>query len=246
MRRLHFHGEDLARYDRPDQLHCRLIFQPKDVDVPQWPLLDDSGHVRWPQERKLDTRVYTIRRIDADRGEMTIDFALHESPGPATRWALDAAIGDMVGVLGPAANGPKDSSFYVLAGDETALPGIARILEWMDRRAEGQVFVEVNDRAAELALTKPPGVELKWLHRQGRGAGTTDLLVDALRSVSWPRDLGSAFFWGGCEHAAFREIHRILRHEVGLPKTRQTLYSHWHRSLSEEDIISIGGEAYLP
>ncbi|MGO4832592.1 DUF2218 domain-containing protein [Rhizobiaceae sp. 2RAB30] len=246
MRRITFRGQDLGRYDRPDQLHCRLIFQPKDVVSPEWPVLDDRGHVVWPQQRKLATRVYTIRGIDISRGEIDIDFALHEAAGPATQWALAAAPGDMVGILGPAADGPKPADFYVLAGDETGLPGIARILEGLAPQAEGFAFVEIGSPADELPLARPAGLELRWLHRNGAGAGTTALLVDAMRQVDWPADLNRVFFWGGCEHKAFRQIHRLLRQDVRLPRHRQVLYSHWHRTLSEEQIIEIGAEAYLP
>ncbi|WP_428032586.1 DUF2218 domain-containing protein [Ancylobacter sp.] len=246
MRRIVFKGANLARYDRPDQLHCRLIFQPKDVSAPQWPVLDDRGHVLWPQQQKLTTRVYTLRRIDAAAGEITIDFALHARPGPATRWALDAAPGDIVGILGPAANGVKPADFYVLAGDETGLPGIARLLEQLPATARGTAFIEVDNPGEQPPLAHPPGVELRWLHRAGAAPGTTALLPDAVRSVAWPADPDRAFFWGGCEHKAFRQIHRYLRREVGLPAARQTLYSHWNRTLSEEDIIAIGADAYLP
>ena len=48
-----------------------------------------------------------------------------------------------------------------------------------------------------------------------------------------------------CEHKAFRAIHRYLRHDLGLPAARQVLYSYWHRTLSEEQIIEIGAPAYL-
>lgn len=246
MRRITFTGEDLARYDRPDQLHCRLIFQPKDVSSPQWPVLDDRGHVVWPPQHKLPTRVYTIRGIDAVRGEMTIDFALHERPGPATRWAMEAAPGDVVGILGPAANGAKLADFYVLAGDETGLPGIARLLEQLAEDARGMAFIEVDNASEQQPLIHPPGVELRWLHRNGAPAGTTSLLPDAVQSVVWPSDLGRAFFWGGCEHKTFRQIHRLLRQDVRLPTERQTLYSHWNRTFSEEEIIAIGADAYLP
>ncbi len=246
MRRIVFRGNDLGRFDRPDQMHCRLIFQPGDAQAPEWPMLDDRGHIVWPGGRKLDTRVYTIRRIDADKGEITIDFVLHDGPGPATKWALAAASGDMIGIVGPAAGGPKSARFHVLAGDETGLPGIARILEGMAPDALGAAFIEVGNRAEEQSLRHPPGIRLRWLHRHGSPCGTTPLLVDAIRSVEWPVDLGQAFFWGGCEHSAFRDMHRFLRDELGLPRDRQVLYSHWHRSLSEEQIIEIGGAAYLP
>lgn len=246
MRRITFQGEDLGRFDRADQLHCRLIFQPKGTSDPVWPLLDDRGHVVWPDEHKLDTRVYTIRRIDAEGGQIVIDFALHDAPGPATKWAQAAAPGDMIGIVGPAAGGPKRAAFYVLAGDETGLPGIARILEWLDKDAQGVALIEIDGPAEEQSLAHPVGIELRWLHRNKAPAGTTALLAAAVQSLEWPSDLNQSFFWGGCEHKGFREIHRLLRNDVGLPRDRQVLYSHWHRTLSEEQIIQIGGDAYLP
>lgn len=245
-RRIVFKGEDLERYDRKDQLHCRLIFQPHGTTTPHWPMLDHRGHVVWPDDAAVPTRVYTIRHIDVLKGKIAIDFALHANPGPATRWAMNARTGDMAGILGPAANGPGCAEFHVLAGDETALPGIARILEQMPVTATGHAFIEVDTRADELPLSHSTGVSIKWLYRDGRHAGTTTLLQDAVRSVQWPENFERAFFWGGCEHKAFSAIHRHLKKEVGLPRNRFVLFSHWHRSLSEEDIIAKGADAYLP
>lgn len=246
MLRIVFEGEDLARFDRTDQLHCRLIFQPKDVVSPQWPSIDDRGTIVWPQQRKLDTRVYTIRAIDIRKGEITIDFALHERAGPATRWAVDASAGDLVGIVGPAADGPRAAGFYVLAGDETGLPGIARILEGLDDAARGFALIEIGGPDERLPLAHPAGIQLRWLERQGAEPGTTTLLADAIRSVEWPSDLRDTLFWGGCEHGAFRQIHGYLRNEVRLPRECQVFYSFWHRTLSEEQIIAVGGSAYLP
>ena len=246
VRRITFKGENLERYNRDDQLHCRLIFQPRGIAVPLWPMLDHSGHVVWPANSAIPTRVYTIRRIDIERQEITIDFALHTNAGPATRWAMDARAGDLVGILGPAANGPKPAKFYVLAGDETALPGIARTLEWLSDEATGHAFIEVGSKADELLLEHPSGVTVHWLHRNGAAAGTTTLLPDAVRSIQWPQNLDDAFLWGGCEHKAFSAIYRNLLKDVQLSRERFVLYSHWHRSLCEEQIIAQGGEAYLP
>lgn len=245
MRRIVFHGQNLSHFDRPDQMHCRLIFAPKDTAPPIWPMLDDNGRVVWPGQ-KMPTRVYTLRSIDASHDALTIDFALHDNAGPATQWALAAAPGDRVGIVGPAAGGAKPASFYVLAGDETGLPGIARILESLPDGARGHTFVEVCDRLAELPLARPPGVQLHWLHRLDAPAGTTTLLPDAIRAMEWPATLDDVFVWGGCEHKAFRAIHRYLKDDLGLASSQQVLYSHWHRRLSEEQIIDVGGEAYLP
>ncbi|MCM2435900.1 hypothetical protein [Agrobacterium rosae] len=48
------------------------------------------------------------------------------------------------------------------------------------------------------------------------------------------------------------DIHKCQRIELkrvshdDLPRDRLVFYSHWHRTLSEEDIIARGGDAYLP
>jgi NADPH-dependent ferric siderophore reductase len=246
LRRITFRGDDLGRYDRDDQLHCRLIFQPRGTTEPCWPMLDHRGHVVWPDDKAIPTRVYTIRRIDSSDGEFVVDFALHADPGPATRWALDARLGDVVGVLGPAAHAPRPAEFYVLIGDETALPGIARILEGLPRTALGHAFIEVDGFGDQLQLHCPPNFAIHWLCREGRPAGTTTLLLDAIKTVTWPADKRQAFLWGGCEHAAFSAIHRHLRRDINLPRDRFIFYSHWHRAMSEEDIIAKGAEAYLP
>ncbi|UZF91764.1 siderophore-interacting protein [Bosea sp. NBC_00550] len=246
LRRIVFSGENLVRFDRPDQIHCRLLFQPEGIDDPQWPMLGNDGKIIWPESGPLPSRVYTIREIDAAAGTITIDFSLHPTPGPATRWAIEARPGSMAGILGPAAKGPKPAEWYMLAGDETGLPGIARILADLHAQARGIALVEVGGAEDEQQLRHPPGIALRWLHRAEAAPGLSTVLVDAVRASAWPDDLASAFFWGGCEFQAFRAIHRHLREEVGLPADRRVLYSHWHRSMSEEDIIAVGSEAYLP
>ena len=245
LRRVVFSGRDLGRYDRPDQIHCRLLFQPEGVEEPQWPTLGDDGKIVWPRSGLLSSRVYTIREIDAACGQVTIDFFLHDAPGRATQWAMQARPGRIVGILGPAANGPRRADWYVLAGYETGLPGIARILAGLPHDARGIALVEIGSAGDEQVLRRPAGIELRWLHRGHVAPGLSTRLVEALRICPWPEDVSSAFFWGGCEFHAFRTIYRHLRDEVRLPAARRILYSHWHRSMSEEDIVAAGGEAYL-
>ncbi|WLS04950.1 siderophore-interacting protein [Shinella oryzae] len=246
VRRIVFEGENLERYDRKGQLHCRLIFQPRDIQAPRWPLLDHRGHVVWPDNAPVPTRVYTICFIDTAKHTITIDFALHANPGPATLWAKNARTGDLVGILGPAANGPRPADFYVLAGDETALPGIARILEDLPPAAIGHAFIEVDTSADKLQLFSPSSISIQWLYRNGKGAGTTTLLQDAIGSIRWPARRESVFFWGGCEHKAFSANPSPSEERGRLPRDRVVLCSHWHLLLSEEDIIARGAEAYLP
>jgi NADPH-dependent ferric siderophore reductase len=61
---------------------------------------------------------------------LVIDFAIHEA-GPATKWAIKAAPGDTLDIGGPRGSAvvPDDFDWYLLIGDETALPSIGRRTE---------------------------------------------------------------------------------------------------------------------
>lgn len=240
MRRISFSGEDLARYAAPDQIHCRLLFQEKDAAEPQWPHLNDNGRIVWPDAGKLASRIFTIRRIDPTAGMLDIDFVRHEGGGPGVTWAADAIAGEVVGILGPAAYGPKPARWRLLAGDETGLPGIARILEGLPRSATGVALIEIANAAEMQEIDAPQGVEIRWLSRDGAAPGTTTLLSDALRALHLPSDHDGLFAWIGAEYSAFRDMRGYLRTEIGLPASRMIAFSHWRRGMSEEDIVEAG------
>ena len=245
MRRISFKGHDLARYAAPDQIHCRLLFQEKGIAEHQWPHLNDNGRIVWPDAGKLTSRIYTIRHIDPAVGTLDIDFVLHGGTGPGTSWAKAAAPGVVVGILGPAAHGSKPANWYLLAGDETGLPGIARILEGLPASAKGVALIEVADASEEQEIDRPSGLEIRWLHRDGAAPGTTTLLADALRALAFPADHDAFFCWIGAEFSAFRDMRAYLRTEIGLPASRVIAFSHWRRGMSEEDIIEAGASAVL-
>ncbi|MCE3544330.1 siderophore-interacting protein, partial [Escherichia coli] len=96
-----------------------------------WPTMGRDGRPVWPEgDDALIARVYTIRTIDIERGEVDIDMVVH--PGndtPGSTWALNAKPGGIVGMTGPGGGSVEDAGRYLLVGDETALPAIGRILE---------------------------------------------------------------------------------------------------------------------
>ncbi|MDF1790776.1 MAG: siderophore-interacting protein [Thalassobaculaceae bacterium] len=243
MRRVTFHGADLERFSVSDQLHCRLLFQDRSATAPKWPQLGDNGRIVWPDASKLDTRIYTIRRVDPPAGTLDVDFFMHGGDGPGMQWASGTAPGDIVGIVGPAAHGPKQADWNLLVGDETGLPGIARILEGLPRSARGVALIEVAGAAEEQAIDAPPGVEVRWLHRGSTAPGTTRLLADSLRTLALPPAPATLFVWVGAEYAAFRETRGYLRNDLGVPASRMVAFSHWRRGMSEEDIATAGVEA---
>jgi NADPH-dependent ferric siderophore reductase len=230
MRRLTFRGHDLGRFDTRDDLHARLYFPPEGVDPPEWPRPGPDGRPVWPEAgRRPDVRYYTIRRIDAAAGEIDIDFVMHADGGPGAGFAARARPGDVCGISGPCGLGISPASWYLLAGDETALPAIARILESLPADARGRVFVEVAGPQDELALRVPPGMTLSWLHRGGAPAGSPELLTGAVRSLAWP-DLEDVFVWIACEFEVLAALRTHLRGERGIPRDRMLLVPYWRRS----------------
>lgn len=243
MRRVIFTAAGLEPFDVPDQLHCRLLFPQKGTVEPEWPRLGDNGRIVWPDAGVLATRIYTIRQIDPAAGRLVVDFYMHEGDGPGTAWARTAMPGDIVGILGPAAHGPKPADWYLLIGDETGLPGIARILEDLPDTATGHALIEVSDRVEEQDLAAPSGIEIRWLHRNGAAPGTARLLPDAVRAIDIPENFDKIFIWIGAEYAIFRDLRGYLRKDLGIPAARMVTYSHWRRGMSEDDIAEAGATA---
>ncbi|WBV41575.1 siderophore-interacting protein [Pseudoroseomonas cervicalis] len=246
VRRITFAGHDLSRYEAPDQLHVRLLFQARETLTPEWPRLDDNGRILWPAKGRLASRIYTLRRIDAAAGLLEIDFVRHAGGGPGIGWVLQAEPGDRVGLLGPAAHGPRPAGWYLLAGDETGLPGMARILEGLPATARGVALAEIAGPEEEQEIDRPRGVELHWLHRGAAAPGSTSLLVEATRRLTLPAAKSEIFAWCGAEFSAFRAVRHYLLKEAGLAAGQCVAFSHWRRGMSEEEIAVAGASAIMP
>lgn len=227
MRRIELVGADLRRFATSDHLHCKLLFPPDGLE-PVWPTLGSDGLIRWPDGRnKLTVRKYTIRQIDVAAGRMTIDFVRHPDSGPGSRFAEEAAVGQRLGLIGPGGGSTRPAGWTLLAGDETALPAVARILEEMPADAGGLALLEVADADEVVMLQRPAGVEVRWLLRDGRDAGTTSLLEKAIAAVELPTGEGTAFIWVGCEFTAYKAIRRQIRSRLALDRSNHLVVPYW-------------------
>lgn len=243
MRRVWFKGKDFIRYDTLEHLHSRLLFK-QGRGVPEaWPQMTDAGRIRWPDGRaQLDTRVYTIRRIDHDAARLAVDFFVGDHDGPATQWARHAAVGDGVGFIGPAAHGLVCAQFYVFAADETGIPGVLRCLEALGRDVCGVALLEVDGPQEVQQISAPPRVEVNWLYRNGAAPGTTNLLETAFDRISWPEDMTQVAFWGGMERKAFVNLSRAVK-ALGVPREKINAFAHWRRGMNEPEIAAAGSKS---
>ncbi|MBS7696928.1 MAG: siderophore-interacting protein [Chelatococcus sp.] len=233
LRRITLAGQDLARFDSSN-FHVKLLLPPAGLE-PAWPVMGRNGLPVWPEgERRPTVRTYTVRRVDVRAGELDVDFVMHEDAGPGAAFALRAQPGDVIGVMGPGGRGIAEADWYCLVGDETAFPAIARILEAMPATARGIALVEVSDVSEEQIIQHPPGISLRFLHRNGAEPGSTTLLPDAVRAIEWPSE-GSVFAWAGVEFEAFRAIRSYWRKDMNLDRSSHLAVAYWRRGVSEGD-----------
>jgi len=233
MVRIALRGEDFGdfRSSGADD-HVKLMFAVDGSDRPVLPNPDPSGP-RFPEGASPPVmRDYTPRRFDPDAGELVIDFVLH-GDGPASSWAATAAPGSLVGQGGPRGSlvVSDDFDWYLLAGDETALPSIARRLEELPARARAIVIAEVADAGDELPLPTDAALDLRWLHRGDAEPGTADLLERAIAELELPA--GEGFAWVATEAESARRLRAHLREERGLPKAWTRVTGYWKRGTAD-------------
>jgi len=233
LRRVHFRGSHLNRYQTDEDIHCKLLIpQPGDTN-PQWPTLGTNGLPQMPAgEKRLDMRTYTIRRINASAGWMEIDFVLHQDAGPGSGWAASAQIGHQLGVSGPGGRTARAADWMLLAADETGLPAIARIVEGLPAHTRGMVMVEVQNAGDEIPLSLPAGMAIHWLHREQAPAGSTRPLRDAILACPIPSE-GDRFVWVACEFASAQEVRPWLRQTIGLGRHEQLVVAYWRQGMDE-------------
>ena len=123
----------------PDD-HVKLFFLPDGEKKPTLPSMGSRG-LEFPDGLPRPAhRDYTPRRYEGAAGELDIDLVVH-GDGPASTWASRAAPGAYIGVAGPRGSFvvPDTFDWYLLAGDETALPAIGRRLRELRGRSRGRV-----------------------------------------------------------------------------------------------------------
>ncbi|MGO2683274.1 MAG: siderophore-interacting protein, partial [Microbacterium sp.] len=167
-------------------------------------------------------------------GRVWIDFVTHGDEGVAGPWATNAQPGDPV-VLGGIGGGyapDAAADWHLLVGDESSIPAIAAALEAMPADAVGTALLEVQNESEQLDLVAPDGIEVRWLHRGDSQAGTTDLLVDAVRALDWRDGRVQVFAHG--ERGAMKQLRPHLTEERGLDRTQLSLSAYWAHGRRED------------
>jgi NADPH-dependent ferric siderophore reductase len=192
----------------------------------------DSAPVDWSAWPPLTGRpagaYYTVRSWRPAVGQLELLVVTHDEPGVVSSWAGRAAPGDRVALWGPrdGFEPPADTAWYLLVADDTGLPAVAAIVSQLRPGARAVVVAEVDDAETQQALPERDGVEVRWVHRRGRPAGTVpELLADAVRARPLPT--GPGYVWGGAERTAITTVRSHVA-ALGVPPERRSLVAYWH------------------
>jgi NADPH-dependent ferric siderophore reductase len=276
-RRFTFAGDDLAHYGDPgfDQ-RIKIVFPTREVPLDAMPTGDD-WYTAWralPEAERPPFRTYTTRYVRNDANEVDVDMVSHDVLGPASDWIARAAIGDEVLIFAPttAHTGvsygidfvpPARVDSILLAGDETAAPAIAAILEQLPAEATGVVALEVPHADDIAYLPHHPGFEYRVGARDAAGrhshliASVTeaaaalapavrgadveevdidhDILWEVPRTAKGGAALKSArlYAWLAGEAGAIKSLRRHLVAERGVDRRAVAFMGYWRVGRAE-------------
>ncbi|HWI31832.1 MAG TPA: siderophore-interacting protein [Microbacterium sp.] len=276
-RRFTFAGADLGDYGDPgfDQ-RIKIVFPTATVGLDAMPI-DDDWYTRWRDMAEAERppfRTYTTRFVRNDEREVDVDMVAHDVLGPASDWIARATVGDEVLILAPttAHTGvsygidfvpPAHTESILLAGDETAAPAIAVILEQLPAEARGVVVLEVPHPDDAAYLPRHPGFEYRVgargdggrhaylvpeveqaadrLAPEGRGGEVEEIDIDTETLWEVPRTAkgGAAlkratlYSWLAGEAGAIKALRRHLVAERGVDRRAVAFMGYWRLGKAE-------------
>lgn len=277
MRRFTFTGDQLDRYaDTGYDQRIKLIFPTPTAPLSAMPTGED-WYLRWREltpEARPPIRTYTTRAVRNELKEVDVDMVAHEVQGPASAWIRDAGIGDELLISAPDIDDepphlgidfvpPAQVGRYLLAGDETAAPAIAVILEQLPPEAQGVVVLEMPDEDDAVYLPEHPGFSTyiggrdgsernSYLERtvhevlpdlcpRGRGSEVEEVDIDSglLWEVPRTKKGGAAlksaplYAWLAGEASAIKGLRRHLVSEHGVDRRAVAFMGYWRLGRAE-------------
>ncbi|MBM5461110.1 siderophore-interacting protein [Pseudomonas sp. P66] len=203
--------------------HIKLMFACSPAEQAALDNLDFSREGVRPTMRE-----YTPRRIDLAAGEMDIDFVLH-GDGPASTWAAQAEVGQVLNIAGPRSSMVVPDIFdsYVLIGDETAIPAIARRLEELPATRKVLAVIEIEDAEEQQPLQSQAHLEVVWVERHRQN------LLEVVQKLNLPE--GRVYAWVALEKALTRKAKRLLIDEKGLKDDQVKAAAYWRLDPNDND-----------
>lgn len=217
-------GFDAIRDNDSTDKYVKIIFaDPEHGLTPPYDLAD----LRENSPEKLPrNRTYTVREMDRENRQLTIDFVVHGDEGIAGPWARAAAPGDTLVAMGAGGAYRPDPTapWHLLIADHTAIPAVSSALEEMDAKARGHVIANVAHAEDRLLPALPAGMEVTWVDDDAA-------LIAAVASLDWADGTPQVFAHG--ERETIKAIRRILK-EREVPRESLSISAYWARGRAED------------
>jgi len=174
---------------------------------------------------EIERRDYTPRQYDNASRCLVIDFAVHDA-GPATRWALDARVGDTLEIGGPRGSAiiSKRVKRFLLIGDETALPAIGRRIEEAGSDHRITSIVAVSDLDDRQTFETAADLTMLWACRPLDQASDPAALLALLKTVELQPE---TLFWIAAEASVMRALRDYMVNERGHPLEWTKTSGYW-------------------
>jgi NADPH-dependent ferric siderophore reductase len=218
--------------------HLKVFFPRPGETAPAIPAWGPDGPMLRDGESMPPSRTYTPRMWRPDSQELVVDFMLH-GEGLASDWAVGAEPGDVMAVSGQPGGAwmvDEQADWYLLAADESALPGLATILEALPAGKHARVLVEVKDAQEQQALSSPADIDVTWLYRDDSLPG--EQIESAIRSATLPE--GDGRVWVGCEAGIMRNIRRHLLEGRMMDRTAIHTHGYWKAGVTNHPDHDVG------
>jgi NADPH-dependent ferric siderophore reductase len=210
MKRITLTGEDLADFvsASPDD-HVKVFFPKPGEEKPIVPKAGPNGPEIGDGENRPIMRDFTPVRFDNAAKELELEFFLHDQ-GDATTWAKQAQVGQYLGVGGPRGSlvVSYDFDWYLLVGDEAALPSFTRRLLELPAGSKALVFVEVSSSEEIRKFQSPAEIDVHWIVRSREEAGSSDLFKKTILKSTFPH--GDYYTWIATELQCSKDLKELL------------------------------------
>ncbi|WP_237153530.1 siderophore-interacting protein [Oryzibacter oryziterrae] len=217
---------EVLRVDRLTPHYVRITFGGD--DLADFVSLSPDDHVKIfvpLANGETAMRDYTPRSFDPAKRQLAIDFALHEA-GPATLWALNARAGDRLKIGGPRGSAVISQTVqrWVLIGDETALPAIARRIEEAGPGERITCVVAVAGEAEVQNFDTQADLDVHWVFRPESAAALPAALLAKVKSLEVEAE---TFVWIAGEANVAKAVRAHFLDQVRHPISWMKAAGYW-------------------
>jgi len=233
MKRVTIGGEGLAGFEPSGPAtHFKMFFAQPGLERPVMPEFGEDGRPVMPHGvERPQSRTYTPRRMDPAALELDVDFVMH-GEGVGSDWVNGTNPGDYVTIAGPGKSFfhiDMEADWYVIIGDDSALPAIGTILDALPVDGKAHVYSEVVEKADEQQLESAAKVEFTWLHRGEGTAMPGKVLEEAIYKAELPKE-GRGCVYVACEAGIMRDMRKHFIEKRGIDPAQVTTRGYWKQS----------------